>query len=48
MKMILELAKKRKTVRKSKQENVPVEKLLKCIEIAKEVPSGMMPNRGIF
>jgi len=39
--MILKLAKKRKTVRKFKQENVPVEKLLKCIEIAKEAPSGM-------
>jgi len=39
--MILEMAKKRKTVRKFKREKPPLEKLLKCLEAAKEAPSGM-------
>lgn len=39
--MILELAKRRKTVRKFKKENFPIERLLRAIETAKEAPSGM-------
>lgn len=39
--MILDLAKKRKTVRKFKREKPPIEKLLKCLAAAREAPSGM-------
>ena len=39
--MILNLAKRRKTVRKFKKEKPPIEKILKSIEAAKEAPSGM-------
>jgi len=39
--MILELAKKRKTVRKFESGRPPLEKLLRCLEAAKEAPSGM-------
>ena len=39
--MIVELAKKLKTVRKFKTGNPPLESVLKAIEVAKEAPSGM-------
>ncbi|WP_042698070.1 nitroreductase family protein [Thermococcus sp. PK] len=38
---VLELAKRRRTVRKFKNKKPPIEKLLRALEAAKEAPSGM-------
>ncbi len=39
--MLLELAKRRKTVRKFRSKDFPMEKIVRCIEVAKEAPSGI-------
>ena len=39
--MLLELARKRKTVRKFKKEKPPLSSIIKAIEVAKEAPSGI-------
>lgn len=46
--MILELAKRRKTVRKFRKERPPIEKLLRALEAAKEAPSGMNAQPWYF
>ncbi len=45
---ILELAKRRKTVRKFSSEKPPIELILKAIEVAKEAPSGMNAQPWYF
>jgi len=39
--MLLELAKRRKTIRKFKEEKPPLSSIIKAIEVAKEAPSGI-------
>ncbi|QTA37765.1 nitroreductase family protein [Thermosipho ferrireducens] len=46
--MIFELAKNRKTIRKFKKDNPPIEDLIYAIECAKEAPSGMNSQPWIF
>jgi nitroreductase len=41
-KNILELATRRKTVRKFRNEEIPLDDLLYCIDVAKEALSGMI------
>ena len=38
---LLELARRRRTVREFKRDAFPMEKLIKCVEVAKEAPSGI-------
>ncbi len=46
--MLLDLAKSRRTVRKFKSESFPVDKIIRCIEVAREAPSGINKQPWYF
>ena len=46
--MIIELAKRRRTVREFRRDDFPVEKIVKAIEVAREAPSGINKQPWFF